>query len=260
MGTLFALMSVFFALGSFIAAFRPSLVRQSSRFKAFAFCWIGAIICAVIGSAFDGYNSWSSVFWTSGFLALVYCVAVFFITSIRNVRLSPSVRQHKFDKLKLEKEKLIADGRALFHDTGKKVLPHREELSDSNDIRFTPRADNRTVIKDKNSKIFDRFEQSLTTMWAGDIKPMEFTYVNGKGERTRRTVEVDEVSFNDKGQFYLRGYCRLRNEYRTFKVDNIETKLKVGSKRYDFEEWCVYVLDIIPSEGFPKSYLDRYHQ
>ena len=38
---------------------------------------------------------------------------------------------------------------------------------------------------------------------------------------------------------------------------NIQTMLKVGSKRYDFEGWCVEMLDILPSEGFPKAYFDR---
>ncbi len=68
---------------------------------------------------------------------------------------------------------------------------------------------------------------------------------------------MTEVSFNPKGQFYLRGVCHLRGEHRTFKVDQIQTKLKVGSNRYDFEEWCVEMLDILPSEGFPKAYFDR---
>ncbi len=86
---------------------------------------------------------------------------------------------------------------------------------------------------------------------------VEFTYLDFDCERTRRTVEVTEVSFNPKGQFYLRGVCHLRGEHRTFKVDQIQTKLKVGSNRYDFEEWCVEMLDILPSEGFPKAYFDR---
>lgn len=32
----------------------------------------------------------------------------------------------------------------------------------------------------------------------------------------------------------------------TFKVENIETQFKVGSKRYEFEDWCEDVLGLPP--------------
>ena len=37
---------------------------------------------------------------------------------------------------------------------------------------------------------------------------------------------MTEVSFNPKGQFYLRGTCQLLGEYRTFKATNIQTMLE----------------------------------
>lgn len=92
-----------------------------------------------------------------------------------------------------------------------------------------------------------KFDDSLTTLWAGRTNPIEFSYVSRGGDRTRRKIRVDEVSFDSKGSFYLIGVCFLRSERRTFKVDNISSKLKVGPRRYDFEEWCVEILGISPA-------------
>jgi hypothetical protein len=45
-------------------------------------------------------------------------------------------------------------------------------------------------------------------------------YENGQGEITDRKVDVSEVFVNDS-RFYIYGYCHLRKEKRTFRVDRI---------------------------------------
>ncbi|HDX8589879.1 TPA: WYL domain-containing protein [Aeromonas dhakensis] len=220
MGTLLALVAVVCAVGGPVAAIKPALVGQSSRFKALVFCWGLAAISMLFGMAFDGRLGWGEVAAYSAVLLGLYALLTYIIASVRVARMSPEERARKLAELR-----------------GQPAQP--------------------SSTASAKSKSLQAFEDTLTVMWAGDTKPVEFTYLDFNGERTRRMVEVEEVAFNPKGQFYLRGICQLRGEHRTFKVDHIQTKLKVGSSRYDFEEWCVEMLDILPSEGFPKAYFDR---
>lgn len=81
-------------------------------------------------------------------------------------------------------------------------------------------------------------------MWVGRTDSIEFTYKAFKKQKERRTIRPTEVSFTIEGYFYISGFCELRNQPRTFKQYNFETKIKLGSKRYDFEEWCNEALGI----------------
>lgn len=105
---------------------------------------------------------------------------------------------------------------------------------------------NNDISTEHESPGFDKssFDDQLITLWAGDTKDVEFTYESFHGERLRRTVKPTEICFNNNGKFYLKGFCLTRNAPRTFKETNIKTKIKVGSKRYDFDEWCEEVLHI----------------
>lgn len=96
------------------------------------------------------------------------------------------------------------------------------------------------------------FEESLTTIWAGDSKTVEFTYEKpfGRG-RSRRRVDVEELMYDAKGRIILRGHCHERGEERTFREDRIITKIKAGSKRYDFDEWCEELLGVDLYEVVP---------
>ncbi|HDO1312057.1 WYL domain-containing protein [Aeromonas veronii] len=185
-------------------------------------------------------------------ISLFLLMAVFLLVkAIRILRLSPEERSKKIYALKtaqseLKKERRLSSSKKSDVDIPIRYTTNDEYATRPSDGKLDPK-----IIR------IHEFEQSLTTMWAGDAKPVEFTYVDRNGDKTRRVVNVDEVSFNGKGQFYLRGECVASNERRTFKVDNIVTKLKVGSNRYDFEEWCVYKLDILPSESFPSAYFYR---
>lgn len=52
---------------------------------------------------------------------------------------------------------------------------------------------------------------------------VEITYVSrARNERTTRVVEGETVFFN-LGNWYLRGYCRLADDERLFRVDRIDT-------------------------------------
>jgi len=100
--------------------------------------------------------------------------------------------------------------------------------------------------KGPESDDFDKtkFDNELVTLWAGNTKSIEFTYESFHGEKLRRTINPTEVCFNDNDEFYIKGICLTRNAPRTFKEYNITTKIKSGSKRYNFDEWCDEILQV----------------
>ncbi|MGS0695304.1 hypothetical protein [Shewanella sp. 0m-4] len=86
--------------------------------------------------------------------------------------------------------------------------------------------------------------ENSTVVWQGSTKDIEFSYADFKGNKTRRKVQVNKVLFDkDKQQFYINGICQERNSERDFKENNISTMIKVGSNRYDFQEWLT-TLDV----------------
>lgn len=59
-------------------------------------------------------------------------------------------------------------------------------------------------------------------------KVLEFEYINRRMERERRVVEPIYISYTE-GQWYLAAFCRVRNDYRKFKLVRIRD-LKVNGK------------------------------
>jgi predicted DNA-binding transcriptional regulator YafY len=52
-----------------------------------------------------------------------------------------------------------------------------------------------------------------------------FQYVNGEGQRSRRLAEPEKLIFKDNA-WYLKAFCRLRHEYRTFRISRLK-KLEI---------------------------------
>ena len=80
------------------------------------------------------------------------------------------------------------------------------------------------------------WENELTTIWLGEAEDIEFTY-RKYDERERRTISPREFGYDGNKKPYIRGICRVSNEQRTFKTARIETKIKVGSKRFELTDW-----------------------
>jgi hypothetical protein len=89
--------------------------------------------------------------------------------------------------------------------------------------------------------------KELTILWAGQSNDIEFTY-RKYDERERRTISPTEFGFDGNKKAYIKGICHKSEESRTFKTARIETKLKVGSKRYDMAEWLETCLNLDPEE------------
>ncbi|MDP5146033.1 hypothetical protein ORI98_06235 [Shewanella sp. ULN5] len=86
--------------------------------------------------------------------------------------------------------------------------------------------------------------ETAVVIWQGNTKDIEFSYTDFKDNKSRRVVSVNKVLFDAGSEkFYINGICKERAAERDFKESNISTMIKVGSKRYDFQEWML-TLDV----------------
>lgn len=102
---------------------------------------------------------------------------------------------------------------------------------------------NQTKDRRHVAKSLADWEDNLTVIWAGS-ETVEFSYEARHQKRSRRKVTVQELCVDQYDNLCLVGLCHLRQEKRTFKAQNIVTKIKVGSKRYDLEDWVEDVLKV----------------
>ncbi|SMF94445.1 WYL domain-containing protein [Methylomagnum ishizawai] len=86
---------------------------------------------------------------------------------------------------------------------------------------------------------FDAWQRSLRPVWTGYPKSVEFTYKDRDGKKERRKVNVSKVLVSDRMNVYLYGYCQARQDYRTFAIHRIESKIRHDKKYYyplEFQE------------------------
>lgn len=62
-------------------------------------------------------------------------------------------------------------------------------------------------------------------------KIVSFDYIDARGERSRRVVEPMQAIFKSQA-WYLRGYCRLRNDFRTFRLSRMKN-VNVSDEKFD---------------------------
>jgi hypothetical protein len=67
----------------------------------------------------------------------------------------------------------------------------------------------------------DEWEENREVFADGFKCPVTLKYINHEGIATSRDVLVEEI-FISASNFYLLGYCKLRNQKRTFRVDRIQ--------------------------------------
>lgn len=87
------------------------------------------------------------------------------------------------------------------------------------------------------------WEKELTVIWTGETDDIEFTY-RKYDDKERRTISPTEFGYDGNKKPYIRGICHNSDELRTFKTARIETKIKIGSKRFDLPEWLSTKLGI----------------
>ncbi|WP_270674373.1 MULTISPECIES: WYL domain-containing protein [unclassified Aeromonas] len=206
MGNFLLMSALVFLVLSVVCLFKPSIFRQKKRSAAFCIGFLSFSSCLFLGFYAEGLVP----FWN----ALVFLILL--ICAIAGASQKPQVAT-KPDVSNPHEQSVIVASKPI------EINHHKSQPFD---------------------RSFKSWESELTTAWAGDTDDIEFTYVNKKGERTRRSVTVEELLYNESMEFYIKGYCHVRGEQRTFKADNIDTKIKVGSQRLDFDDWCERKLGI----------------
>ncbi|MGP7732853.1 WYL domain-containing protein [Oceanimonas smirnovii] len=249
-------LAILFAIPSFssllalpVALFRPGWLRMKSRLTA-------VFTCLYTFTGFAGIGMWLDPEAEQGFneaFALVAAVGFWHLIFLGARKLTRKSKTSKTPSPIAHRSSFYQEGKPeTTIIVGQSVQPTSEaevkKSAGSSRKVATPQASDDVMSAEKLAE----FEESLTTIWAGDAKTVEFTYEKpfGRG-RSRRRVDVEELMYYAKGRIILRGHCHERGEERTFREDRILTKIKTGSKRYDFDEWCEELLgvdlyDVVP--------------
>ena len=80
---------------------------------------------------------------------------------------------------------------------------------------------NDVISIDRESFDADAWDSSRKVYADGLECQVIIKYLNSHGELTERNVNVSEVFINNS-RFYLYGYCHLREQERTFRIDRIQ--------------------------------------
>ncbi len=92
---------------------------------------------------------------------------------------------------------------------------------------------------------FEYLKIALTT-----AKIIEFNYYDSLGNKTTRRVNPLKLIFKEKA-WYLRAYCLLKKDYRTFKIQRINN-LQIKDETFDRKKYNLFNLDT-SYENSPKS-------
>ncbi len=80
---------------------------------------------------------------------------------------------------------------------------------------------NKSAYKPQEPFDVEEWEEARETVIDSINCPVTLKYVNHEGVATTRDVLVNEV-FTSNANFYILGYCSLREQQRTFRVDRIQ--------------------------------------
>lgn len=236
---LFPYVFSWFALDASYTKTINSSEGYSKRVKVAAFIWLAFVW--LISTIENG----SSGFWTSLVLTVIGAFIFFGMTHKKSLA---TMRENPELFFELAKE------RGYTSVSEQKGFAKRVGL-DWNDISGvkTEHSLSPKYPKEESNGLERFHSEEKITLWSGSTKPIEFTYSPYRKPKERRSVRPTEVFFTRDGKFYISGYCELRKAPRTFNQHNFETKIKVGSRRYDFDEWCDEVLGIDIFSACPES-------
>ena len=82
---------------------------------------------------------------------------------------------------------------------------------------------------EKGNEQEKRFDMIKTAILNKNL--IKFTYDNSNGERSKRIVEPLQIWFKDKS-WYLISYCRLKEDYRIFKINRIK-EIEILQKHFE---------------------------
>ncbi|TOZ70056.1 hypothetical protein [Vibrio parahaemolyticus] len=112
-------------------------------------------------------------------------------------------------------------------------------------VSSTSTSDHEREYERKSYDSVDAWEQDCKVLWTGTTKDIEFSYSSSWSKpKERRTLTPQEFGIDGNGSGYIKGICHKSNEQRTFKLYNFETKIKVGSQRFEPDEWVEKYLNL----------------
>ncbi|HFQ5370483.1 TPA: hypothetical protein ACGVAR_003047 [Vibrio vulnificus] len=114
--------------------------------------------------------------------------------------------------------------------------------------------------QDARKKAIDKWEETLTILWAGDAQTITIIYEDRDGCTTLRKINPEQITFSKTAEFYIRGYCHTSNEPRTFNVGGIEKIIENDGNETDFYAWCLSATEIDPFTAVPKGRLPNFYQ
>lgn len=82
---------------------------------------------------------------------------------------------------------------------------------------------------EKDNEQEERFDMIKTAILNKNL--IKFTYYNSNGERSKRIVEPLQIWFKNKS-WYLISYCRLKEDYRIFKINRIK-EIEILQKHFE---------------------------
>lgn len=88
----------------------------------------------------------------------------------------------------------------------------------------------------------DKSEQHLH-VYRPPVKAV-LEYRDFNGTKSLRQVDVQQSLRKDDGTIYLKGFCHLRNEERTFRVDGIVSVATTDGEVLDLRQWLAGDLHI----------------
>jgi len=116
------------------------------------------------------------------------------------------------DKMNVQDEKDILDKMSLFF---------------NKDVNDWIRIDFSSWGKDNKQK--ERFQLIKSAILNRQL--IEISYYNSKSQKSQRIVEPLQIWFKDKS-WYLMSYCRVKNDYRVFKITRIR-KVKLLEEKFE---------------------------
>lgn len=94
------------------------------------------------------------------------------------------------------------------------------------------------------------FRDSLSIIWTDDqsedLLSLQFSYVDFHRDRSKRLIDLSEVSINSNNKLYLTGYCYDADDDRTFKFSRISATIECNDRSYSKKDFLRKVLDIDP--------------
>jgi predicted DNA-binding transcriptional regulator YafY len=85
------------------------------------------------------------------------------------------------------------------------------------------------------------------------LRCVHLTYRSDREEITRRTVEPYGL-VGRQGRWYLVGFCRLRNDYRTFRLDRMQEALPLEERFVKREDFDLRAFALRALEGYPVNF------